>query len=162
MIMAKQTKDSAYWTSKRVDAWMKDYANGHIRKDNPWADGMIGIRKPDLLFEYTPEEIQEVTKCAQDIIYFANNYCYCMQGGKGYQPLTLRDYQEDMLRNYSNNRFNISMTGRQCGKCSFGVTLTTRQGGNNFHKYIEDIYLDRKKGFLYRIKQFLLNIYRKL
>ena len=160
--MAKQTKDSAYWTSKRVDAWMKDYANGHIRKDNPWADGMIGIKKPDLLFEYTAEEIQEVTKCAQDIIYFANNYCSCMQGGKGYQPLTLRDYQEDMLRNYSKNRFNICLSARQSGKCCFNVTLTARQSENNFHKYIEDVYLDRKKGFLYRIKQFLLNIYRKL
>ena len=160
--MAKQTKEGAYWTSKRVDAWMKDYANGHIRKDNPWADGMIGIRKPDLLFEYTPEEIQEVTKCAQDIIYFANNYCYCMQGGKGYQPLTLRDYQEDMLRNYSKNRFNICLSARQSGKCTFAVRTTLKQRENNFHKYIEDVYLDRKKGFLYRIKQFLFNIYRKL
>lgn len=160
--MAKQTKDSAYWTSKRVDAWMKDYANGHIRKDNPWADGMIGIKKPDLLFEYTAEEIQEVTKCAQDIIYFANNYCYCMQGGKGYQPLTLRDYQEDMLRNYSKNRFNICLSARQSGKCTFAVSTTLKQRENNFHKYIEDVYLDRKKGFLYRIKQFLFNIYRKL
>lgn len=160
--MAKQTKDSAYWTSKRVDAWMKDYANGHIRKDNPWEDGMIGIRKPDLLFEYTPEEIQEVTKCAQDIIYFANNYCYCMQGGKGYQPLTLRDYQEDMLRNYSKNRFNICLSARQSGKCSFGARTTLQQSEKNFHKYIEEIYLDRKKGFLYRIKKILFNIYNKL
>ena len=160
--MAKQTKDSAYWTSKRVDAWMKDYANGHIRKDNPWADGMIGIRKPELLFEYTPEEIQEVTKCAQDIIYFANNYCYCMQGGKGYQPLTLRDYQEDMLRNYSKNRFNICLSARQSGKCTFGARTTLQQSEKNFHKYIEEIYLDRKKGFLYRIKKILFNIYNKL
>ena len=160
--MAKQTKDSAYWTSKRVDAWMKDYANGHIRKDNPWADGMIGIRKPDLLFEYTPEEIQEVTKCTQDIIYFANNYCYCMQGGKGYQPLTLRDYQEDMLRNYSKNRFNICLSARQSGKCTFGARTTLQQSEKNFHKYIEEIYLDRKKGFLYRIKKILFNIYNKL
>ena len=160
--MAKQTKEGAYWTSKRVDAWMKDYANGHIRKDNPWADGMIGIKKPDLLFEYTPEEIQEVTKCAQDIIYFANNYCYCMQGGKGYQPLTLRDYQEDMLRNYSKNRFNICLSARQSGKCTFGARTTLQQSEKNFHKYIEEIYLDRKKGFLYRIKKILFNIYNKL
>ena len=160
--MAKQTKDSAYWTSKRVDAWMKDYANGHIRKDNPWADGMIGIRKPDLLFEYTPEEIQEVTKCAKDIIYFANNYCYCMQGGKGYQPLTLRDYQENMLRNYSKNRFNICLSARQSGKCTFGARTALQQSEKNFHKYIEEIYLDRKKGFLYWIKKILFNIYNKL
>ena len=134
--MAKQTKDGAYWTSKRVDAWMKDYANGHIRKDNPWADGMIGIRKPDLLFEYTPEEIQEVTKCAQDIIYFANNYCYCMQGGKGYQPLTLRDYQEDMLRNYSKNRFNITLSARQSGKTVTAAVFLLHSSIFNYDKNI--------------------------
>ena len=84
-----------------------------------------------------------------------------MQGGKGYQPLTLRDYQEDMLRNYSKNRFNICLSARQSGKCCVG-RLATRQAGTISHKYIEDVYLDRKKGFLYRIKQFLFNIYNKL
>ena len=134
--MAKQTKDSAYWTSKRVDAWMKDYANGHIRKDNPWADGMIGIRKPDLLFEYTAEEIQEVTKCAQDIIYFANNYCYCMQGSKGYQPLTLRDYQDDMLRQYTKNRFNITLASRQVGKTVTAAVFLLHSAIFNYDKNI--------------------------
>jgi hypothetical protein len=84
-----------------------------------------------------------------------------MQGGKGYQPLTLRDYQENMLSNYSKNRFNISLSCRQAGKC-FRGTLTTRQTGTISNKYIEYMYLDRKKGFLCKIKKFLFNIYNKL
>lgn len=104
------------WSSKKVDEWMKEYSEGYAHKDNPWLDGQIGVRNPDIVFEYTPEEIQELTKCANDIFYFANNYCWCLQGSKGYQPLTLRDYQEEMLEAYDKNRFNITLSCRQIGK----------------------------------------------
>ena len=109
-------KKNIVWTSKRVDDWMKDYAEGIIHKSSPWADGVIGVRNPDIVFEYTQDEISELSKCANDIIYFANNYCYCMQGSSGYQPITLRDYQEEMLKSYCNNRFCCTLSARQCGK----------------------------------------------
>lgn len=150
------------WTTKKVDEWMRDYAEGIAHKDNPWLDGTIGVRNPDLVFEYTQEEIQELTKCANDIFYFANNYCWCLQGSKGYQPLTLRDYQEEMLEAYVKNRFNITLSCRQIGKCFFNGKLELQQTEKNFHKYIEDVYYENKKGFLFRIKHFLMKIYRKL
>lgn len=150
------------WSSKKVDEWMKEYSEGYAHKDNPWLDGQIGIRNPDIVFEYTPEEIQELTKCANDIFYFANNYCWCLQGSKGYQPLTLRDYQEEMLEAYDKNRFNITLSCRQIGKCSIINKLELQKNKNNFHKHIEEIYLDRKKGFLSKLKSILFKIYRKL
>lgn len=104
------------WSTKKVDEWMRDYSEGITHRENPWLDGMIGVRNPDIVFEYTPEEIQELTKCANDIFYFANNYAWCLQGSKGYQPLTLRDYQEEMLDAYVKNRFNITLSCRQIGK----------------------------------------------
>lgn len=104
------------WSTKRVDEWMRDYSEGIAHKDNPWLDGTIGVRNPDIVFEYTEEEIRELTKCANDIFYFANNYAWCLQGSKGYQPLTLRDYQNEMLESYVNNRFSICLTSRQVGK----------------------------------------------
>lgn len=110
-----QTKKTV-WSTKKVDEWMRDYADGITHRDNPWLDGMIGIRNPNIVFEYTEEEIQELTKCANDIFYFANKYGYCLQGTKGYQPLTLRDYQEEMLDAYVKNRFNITLSCRQIGK----------------------------------------------
>lgn len=112
----KNFKKTSIWSTKKVDAWMKDYAEGILHRESPWLDGVIGLKKPDLPFEYTQEEIVELTKCANDIIYFANKYCYCMQGSKGYQHITLRDYQEDMLKNYEDNRFNITLSCRQIGK----------------------------------------------
>ena len=109
-------KKNVVWSTKRVDEWMSDYAEGIIRKESPWADGVIGVRNPDIVFEYTPEEIIELKRCADDIIYFANKYCYCLQGSKGYQPITLRNYQEDMLNSYVENRFNVVLSCRQIGK----------------------------------------------
>lgn len=113
---SKKTTKKIVWTTKKVDEWMRDYADGIAHKDNPWLDGTIGVRNPDIVFEYTEEEIQELTRCANDIFYFANNYCWCLQGSKGYQPLTLRDYQEEMLEAYVKNRFNITLSCRQIGK----------------------------------------------
>lgn len=158
----KTQKKKTVWSTKKVDDWMRDYAEGIAHKDSPWLDGMIGIRDPNIVFEYTPEEIQELTKCANDIFYFANNYGYCLQGTKGYQPLKLRDYQEEMLESYVNNRFSISLTSRQTGKCSIINELELQQNENNFHKYIEDVYYEKKDGILSRIKHFLMKIYRKL
>lgn len=156
-----QTKKTV-WSTKKVDEWMRDYAEGITHRDNPWLDGMIGIRNPNIVFEYTEEEIQELTKCANDIFYFANNYGYCLQGSKGYQPLTLRDYQEEMLDSYTKNRFNITLSCRQIGKCLIFNELDTKKDGNVSHKYIEDIYLERKKDFLSKLKSILFKIYRKL
>ena len=150
------------WSTKRVDEWMRDYSEGIAHKDNPWLDGTIGVRNPDIVFEYTEEEIRELTKCANDIFYFANNYAWCLQGSKGYQPLTLRDYQNEMLESYVNNRFSICLTSRQVGKCSIVNKINLCQNKNNFHKYIEDVYYENKNGILSHIKHFLIKIYRKL
>lgn len=130
------TKKNVVWTSKRVDSWMKDYSEGVIHKDNPWLDGTIGVRNPSLVFEYTPKEIEELTKCAEDIMYFANNYCYCLQGSRGYQPLTLRDYQEEMLTSYANNRFSICCASRQIGKTVVAGVFLLHSAIFNFDKNI--------------------------
>ena len=160
----KNKKISAtIWTSKLVDDWMRDHAEGILHKENPWLDGIVGVRRSGLSFEYTENEIEELTKCANDVIYFANNFGYCLHGSKGYQPITLRDYQEEMLNSYFNNRFTICMASRQVGKCSIGSKLYLQQNKNNFHKYIEDMYYGGKgHSILSKFKYWLLKIYRKL
>lgn len=151
------------WSSKLVDDWMRDHAEGVFHKENPWLDGQVGLKRAGLSFEYTDEEIEELTKCVSDPIYFTNNFGYCLHGSKGYLPITLRDYQEEMLNSYFNNRFTICMASRQCGKCSIDSELYLQQNKNNFHKYIEDIYYERKgHSILSKFKYWLLKIYRKL
>lgn len=152
------------WTSKRVDEWMKDYAEGIIHKESPWADGVVGVRNPNLIFEYTQEEIEEITRCANDIIYFANNYCYCLQGSKGYQPIVLRDYQVEMLSSYVNNRFSICCSSRQIGKCFFGGTVYINNNGECKEIPINELFyeVDSKKSFISKLKKCLYKLYKKL
>lgn len=104
------------WSTSLVDNWMRDHADGTFHKENPWLDGQVGVKRAGLSFEYTPEEIEELTKSANDVIYFANHYGYCLHGSQGYKPITLRDYQEEMLRSYTDNRFTCCMSSRQVGK----------------------------------------------
>lgn len=132
----KKSKKNIVWTTKRVDEWMRDYSEGLVHKETPWADGVIGVRNPDIVFEYTTEEIEELTKCANDIIYFANKYCYCLQGSKGYRPITLRDYQEEMLSNYDKNRFNITLSCRQIGKTVIAAIFILHNTIFNYDKNI--------------------------
>lgn len=156
------TKKNITWSTKTVDSWMMDHAEGTFHKENPWLDGQVGIKRAGLLFDYTSEEIEELTKSANDVIYFANNYGYCLHGSQGYKPITLRDYQEEMLHSYADNRFTCCMSSRQVGKCFFNGKIYLQQNNKNFHKYIEDVYYEKGKGFLSWIKHLLLKIYRKL
>ena len=155
-------KKNVVWSTKAMESWMADHAEGTFHKENPWLDNQVGVKRAGLLFDYTPEEIQELTKSANDVIYFANHYGYCMHGSQGYKPITLRDYQEEMLHSYADNRFTCCMSSRQVGKCFFNGKIYLQQNNKNFHKYIEDVYYERSSGFLSWIKHFLLKIYRKL
>ena len=109
-------KKNIVWTTKLVDNWMRDHAEGMFHKDNPWLDGQVGVKRAGLSFEYTSEEISELTKSANDVIYFANHFGYCLHGSQGYKPITLRDYQEEMLKSYTDYRFTCCMSSRQVGK----------------------------------------------
>lgn len=155
-------KKNVVWSTKAMESWMADHAEGTFHKENPWLDNQVGVKRAGLMFDYTPEEIEELTKSANDVIYFANHYGYCMHGTQGYKPITLRDYQEEMLHSYADNRFTCCMSSRQVGKCFFNGKIYLKQNEKNFHKYIEDVYYERGKGFLSWIKHLLLKVYRKL
>ena len=155
-------KKNVVWSTKAMESWMADHAEGTFHKENPWLDNQVGVKRAGLMFDYTPEEIEELTKSANDVIYFANHYGYCMHGSQGYKTITLRDYQEEMLHSYADNRFTCCMSSRQVGKCHIASDLYLQQNNKNFHKYIEDVYYERSKGFLSWIKHLLLKIYRKL
>ena len=38
-------------------------------------EGNPNLRKGNIVFNYSDEEIREIKKCAKDIVYFANTYC---------------------------------------------------------------------------------------
>ena len=113
---SKQQSDSKVWNSARVAECMRLIEEGKDTPGgNPFHEGDISWRAADIVYEYSEDELKEIAKCATDVVYFANNYCMAMTD-YGIQKITLRPYQEDVLRNFQDNRFNVFLASRQIGK----------------------------------------------
>lgn len=82
-----------------------------------------GLKKSNSLSEYTQEQIVELARCAKDPIYFIRNYIKIKHPKRGKISFNLYDYQEELIRMYMGNRFNIILSARQTGKtetsCAF-------------------------------------------
>ena len=103
------------WTSKKVEQLMLAIDEGYKPKSTPFYEGNPSLRKGNIVFSYSDEEIREIKRCAKDIVYFANTYCTVMTD-EGLQTINLRPYQEEMLRQFQAERFNICLASRQVGK----------------------------------------------
>jgi hypothetical protein len=67
-------------------------------------------------FEYTPEQISDLQRASQDIIYFAENFFYIIEPGEGRRKIKLHDCQKKALKLFENHRFTITCASRQVGK----------------------------------------------
>ena len=106
--------DRVIWSSEKVEQTIEAIENGY-EVPHPFHEGIQHYRKGNLVFEYTEFEESEIRKCARDIVYFANTYCQVMTDD-GYMKIKLRDYQEEMLLSFKENRFSICLAPRQVGK----------------------------------------------
>lgn len=79
-------------------------------------NGNINVKRDGVDQHYTQHELDEYIKCAEDPIYFINNYCYVISLDHGLTKFTLRGYQTKMVKHIDDNRFNIILTCRQAGK----------------------------------------------
>jgi len=150
------------WTTEMVEEASEQINNGYVlnRLQNPFFEKVVGLRTKGLTFRMTDEEQEEYIKCALDIHYFARTYCY-IKGEDG-QPIIipLRDYQNDILDNFFNNRFNILMASRQVGKtiCSSITMLHYVLFNNNKNVLVTANKLDTAIEVLDKIRE----IYQKL
>ena len=83
--------------------------------DNPFHENEPELRSGNVLFEYTEWELEEIKRCASDVVYFAGKYCKVMTD-EGIRQIVLRDYQIQILRQYQSHRKNIFVSPRQSGK----------------------------------------------
>jgi len=58
----------------------------------------------------------EFKRCAKDPVYFAKNYVKIQHPKTGAIAFKLFDYQEEMMRAFQENRYNIILSARQTGK----------------------------------------------
>lgn len=112
----EQLQESLVWTTKRVDELFNQIDDGKDPKHTPFWDGKPEWRNANIVFEYTTEELEEIEKCAADAIYFSK-YCKVMTDD-GIQNILLRDYQIDILKDFTSvdDRYSILKSARQIGK----------------------------------------------
>lgn len=78
--------------------------------------GNKNLKSVGVQVEYSPEEIKEYLKCAQDPIYFITKYVKIVSVDEGLVDFTLWDFQREMVQKFSDNRFVICKLPRQVGK----------------------------------------------
>lgn len=61
------------------------------------------------------EQIKEIVRCGKDPIYFTKNYVKIQHAVKGAIPFETYPFQDDCLRQFQANRFNIVLKSRQLG-----------------------------------------------
>jgi hypothetical protein len=61
-------------------------------------NGNPNLKRSNQQIEWTPELLQEWTRCAQDPIYFAETYMKIISVDDGLMNLNLYPYQADMIK----------------------------------------------------------------
>ena len=112
--------------STKIMDFIRDELNNDISLfiETPYWKGDPSLKKANLQFHYTDEEIAEYTKCSTDILYFADKYCHIMTDD-GIKKITLRNYQREYLKTISDNRFIVSAVSRQIGITNIAAIIAT-------------------------------------
>lgn len=124
----RKTKDddkervAIIWTSESVDFALDMYKNGQKPGYSPFFEGNIDLRRGDIVFQYTDEEIQEIIKCKRNIIYFIEKYCRVKRPDGKIGNIKLRRYQYKQLKDFLENDEIILGWSRQSGK-TIGTAL---------------------------------------
>ena len=80
------------------------------------------LKKANVKIDFTKEQIEEYIKCKEDPVYFTKNYVQIVSLDEGLVPFKMWDFQEELIRKFHNNRFNIAKLPRQTGKSTTVVS----------------------------------------
>ena len=78
--------------------------------------GNPNLKKANTRTEFSAKQVQEFIKCKKDPIYFARNYIKIVSLDEGLVHFKMWDFQEELIKNFHENRFNICKMPRQTGK----------------------------------------------
>ncbi len=84
--------------------------------------GNPNLKKANTPIEFTQENIEEFMKCKEDPVYFSKNYIKIVSLDEGLVNFKPYKFQEKLIRNFHNHRFNICKMPRQTGKSTTVVS----------------------------------------
>jgi len=85
--------------------------------------GNPNLKKANTPIEFTREHVEEYVKCKDDPVYFAKNYIKIVTLDEGLQPFAPYHFQEKLIENFHEQRFNICKMPRQTGKSTTVVAF---------------------------------------
>jgi hypothetical protein len=85
--------------------------------------GNPNLKKANTSIEFTQEQILEFMRCKDDPVYFAKNYVKIVTLDHGLMPFELYPFQERLVNNFHQHRFNICKMPRQTGKSTTVVSF---------------------------------------
>jgi len=140
------------------------------RTEKLWFNNLEGVRRKGIKFAMTPEELEEYIKCKLSVYYFAEHYCKIKLEDGTVGQMKLRDYQKDIIKLYTENRYSILMASRQVGKCiDFTSVLTVMDDPTGYvykinigKLYYQTLSKHRKLTTIEKVKIFLYKLLEKL
>ena len=84
--------------------------------------GNPNLKKANTPINFTQDQILEFVRCKEDPVYFAKKYIKIVSLDSGLVPFSLYDFQEKLIRNFHESRFNICKMPRQTGKSTTCVS----------------------------------------
>ena len=81
------------------------------------------LKRAHVPIEFTAEQVEEVIKCSQDVVYFIENYVKIINLDEGLVPFNMYPFQQDMANMITDNRFSVIKTCRQAGKTTTSAAV---------------------------------------
>lgn len=159
-------------TERIVEIMEKENLGLQLKKyERLWFKNERGVRRANIAFGMTDDELSEYTKCKLDVHYFAEKYCKVKREDGSVGNIKLRGYQKELINLYTQNARSIAICSRQIGKCLFGTSTVkiaifdeTYSSYTIEEKYIYELYYNEiKKTRKLTILEFIkLILYRLL
>lgn len=108
----------------------------NMSKQNIYYNGNVNIKKAGVSQQLTKREVAEYIKCRNDPIYFCREYVKIIDLDKGLVNFDMWEFQERMIKSFTENRFVINLLPRQMGKTITVAAFLLHYAIFNKHKSI--------------------------
>lgn len=109
--------------------------------------GNENLRRAGENIDYTPEMIEEVMRCAEDPIHFAEAYFTVIHPDRGQELIKLYEFQKKMIKAYvdtpNGKSHSIVCVPRQAGKCFsrfVKINIKNKKTGEIKELEVEEFY----------------------
>ena len=171
MLNTKKVAESNIITTKKVEEILEKEKLALPLKlsERLWFNRNEGVRRKGIKFAMTQEELEEYIKCKLSVYYFAEHYCKIKLEDGTVGQMHLREYQKDIIKLYTENRYSILMASRQIGKCNSFITKVLCKNIDGTETitsigslYYQEIMKYRELTIYEKIKIFLYKILEKI